>query len=244
MEHLLTPELSIFFVLALGFVLGLQHATEGDHLAAVTAIVSEKKQLFSASLVGGLWGVGHTTSLFVMGALVIFLKLQIDERTESRLEAIVGGMLILLGFNALWKLYRGGRIHAHTHSHGEHAHVHFHTHQTAEKELNSNHHNLRFNIRSVIVGMVHGLAGTAGLMLLVLPKIDSPLIALSFILIFGIGSIGGMMVMSFLVGLPLYFTAHRFTQLHFAIRCLAGVFSLVFGMSIIYERLVTILSPK
>ena len=97
----LTPQLSTFSVLLIGFVLGLQHAIEADHLAAVSTIVSEKKNLWTASLVGGMWGVGHTISLFVVGALVIFLKLQISDSVETKLEAIVGGMLILLGLNAL-----------------------------------------------------------------------------------------------------------------------------------------------
>ncbi|MGH9820190.1 MAG: urease accessory protein UreH, partial [Pyrinomonadaceae bacterium] len=85
----LTPELSTFSVLVIGFVLGLQHATEADHLAAVSTIVSEKKNLFTASIVGGLWGVGHTISLFAVGIIVIFLKLQISEGVEAKLEACV-----------------------------------------------------------------------------------------------------------------------------------------------------------
>src|SRR5687768_9074758 len=100
----LTPQLSTLSVLLIGFVLGLQHAIEADHLAAVSTIVSEKKSLISASLVGGLWGVGHTIALFGVGILVISLKLQISESAESNLEAMVGGMLILLGANALRKL--------------------------------------------------------------------------------------------------------------------------------------------
>src|SRR3954462_15748701 len=101
----ISPQLSTFSVLMIGFVLGLQHATEADHLAAVSTIVSEKKNLLTASIVGGLWGVGHTISLFAVGILVIFLKLQISESIEAKLEACVGGMLILLGLNALRKLF-------------------------------------------------------------------------------------------------------------------------------------------
>src|SRR4051812_10905173 len=96
---------STISILLLGFALGLQHATEADHLAAVSTIVSERKNLFSASIIGGLWGVGHTVSLFLVGALVIFLKLQISESVEARLEAAVGLMLVLLGLNALRKLF-------------------------------------------------------------------------------------------------------------------------------------------
>src|SRR5688572_32758491 len=111
----ITSETSAVAVLAIGFLLGLQHAVEADHLAAVSTIVAEKKSLFTASLVGGLWGVGHTISLFAIGAVVIFLKLQISDDAKTRMEAIVGGMLILLGINALRKLARAQTIHVHAH---------------------------------------------------------------------------------------------------------------------------------
>lgn len=228
----LTPELSTISVLLIGFVLGLQHAIEADHLAAVSAIVSEKKSLYSASIVGGFWGLGHSISLFIVGAVVILLKLQISESTEARLEAIVGGMLILLGINALRKLFTAKEVHAHAHEHGTREHVHIHSH---DKEDETTHH--RFSPRSILIGMVHGLAGSAALMLLVVPTISSPVVALSYILIFGVGSIGGMMAMSFLIGLPLHFTAQRFNFLNKGIRLCAGVFSLCLGAFIVYEKL-------
>lgn len=230
----LTPELSTFSVLLIGFVLGLHHAIEADHLAAVSTIVAEKKGLFTASLVGGMWGVGHTISLFAVGTLVVFLKLQISESTEAKLEAVVGGMLILLGLNALRKLFSVEKIHVHTHEHGKREHVHIHAHGPEQAE--GRHH--RFSPRSILIGMVHGLAGSAALMLLVVPTIASPALALLYILIFGIGSIGGMMAMSFLIGLPLYFTAGRFLILNKGIRLAAGVFSLGLGGFIVYEKLV------
>src|SRR5688572_32980976 len=99
----LSHEISTISILAIGFLLGLQHAIEADHLAAVSTIVSEKKSLLSASIVGGFWGIGHTISLFAVGVLVIVLKLQIPESFESRLETCVGVMLVFLGVNAIWK---------------------------------------------------------------------------------------------------------------------------------------------
>jgi sulfite exporter TauE/SafE len=224
-------ETSSIAVLGIGFVLGLQHAIEADHLAAVSTIVSEKKNLLTASIVGGLWGIGHTVSLFVVGALVIFLKLQISDIVEARLEALVGVMLVLLGLNALRKLF-STHVHAHVHEHGERQHVHFHTHGAAPAE---SHH--RFSPRSILIGMVHGLAGSAALMLLIVPTIASPVVGLLYILVFGIGSIGGMMAMSFLIGLPFHFTANRFGMLNKGIRLCAGIFSLGLGSAIIYERL-------
>jgi sulfite exporter TauE/SafE len=232
----ITPELSTVSVLLIGFLLGLQHAVEADHLAAVSAIVSEKKNIFSASIVGGMWGVGHTISLFAVGILVIFLKLQISESVEAKLEAIVGGMLVLLGLNALRKLFTAKEIHAHTHEHGARAHTHFHLHKGEEDEKGEKSHH-RFSPRSVLIGMVHGLAGSAALMLLVVPTIASPVVALLYILIFGVGSIGGMMLMSFIIGLPFHFTANNLVFLNKAIRLGAGVFSLGLGMFIIYEKL-------
>ena len=229
----LTPELTTVSVLLIGFVLGLQHAVEADHLAAVSTIVSEKKSLLTASIVGGMWGLGHTIALFGVGVLVIFLKLQISETIEARLEAVVGGMLILLGINALRKLFAAEKIHVHSHSHGEREHLHIHAHETEMVE--TSHH--RFSPRSILVGMVHGLAGSAALMLLVVPTIASPAVALLYILIFGIGSIGGMMAMSLLIGLPVHFTANRFEFLNRGIRLAAGVFSLGLGALIVYEKL-------
>ncbi len=229
----ITSELSTFSVLLLGFVLGLRHATEADHLAAVSTIVSEKKTLFAASIVGGLWGIGHTISLFLVGIVVIFLKLQISTTVEAKLEAIVGGMLVLLGINALRKLFSSKEIHLHTHDHGTREHVHLHTHGVEVEE--TSHH--RFSPRSVVIGMVHGLAGSAALMLLVVPTIPSPLLALVYILIFGVGSIGGMMLMSLLIGLPFHFTANRFDILNKGIRLCSGLFSLGLGGTIMYEKL-------
>jgi sulfite exporter TauE/SafE len=230
----LTPQLSTFSVLLIGFVLGLQHAIEADHLAAVSTIVSEKKNLWTASIVGGMWGIGHTISLFVVGALVILLKLQISDSVEMKLEGLVGGMLVLLGLNALRKLFAAEKIHVHAHEHGEREHVHIHSHSA--KKAETSHH--RFSPRSILIGMVHGLAGSAALMLLVVPTIASPWVALIYILIFGIGSIGGMMAMSFFIGLPIHFTANRFDFLNKGIRLCAGIFSLGLGALIVYEKLI------
>ena len=234
MEELLapSPEQSAVAVLLIGFLFGLYHAIEADHLAAVSAIVSEHKNLFAASVIGGFWGVGHTISLFAVGAVVVLLKYQISEATEGMLEGIVGIMLVLLGLNAIRKIFNADQIHAHDHEHDGHKHVHIHLHK--KDESGSSHH--RFAPRAVLVGMVHGLAGSAGLMLLVLPTISSPAVALLYIAIFGLGSIAGMMLMSLFLGLPLYFTAGRFSMINRAIRFAAGAFSLVWGTLLIHEK--------
>jgi hypothetical protein len=223
-------------VLAFGLVLGLKHAVEADHLAAVTAIVSERKSVLGASLVGGLWGVGHTLSLLIAGIGVILFHLRIGERTALALEFCVGLMLVALGANALRKLARGGTLHLHWHRHGGHVHAHPHVHDGAgDGDVPHTHHGLRLSARPLLVGMVHGLAGSAALMLLVLSTISSPLAGLLYVLVFGVGSIGGMMLMSALVGLPLRLTAARFARAHLVVRCLAGLFSLGFGLLMVYE---------
>lgn len=235
-------------VLLIGFVGGLRHATDADHVAAVSAIVSEKKNLWTAAVVGGFWGVGHTISLFAAGLLAVLLKFQISESVEAKLEAAVGVMLVLLGLNALRKVFAAKEIHAHPHEHNGRTHTHFHVHtnetktaedvQGAEKTENAekeeSHH---FSPRSLVIGMIHGLAGSAGLTLLVVPTISSPAVALLFILIFGIGSIAGMMLMSFLLGLPFHYTAGRFEFFNKAVRLCAALFSFGIGMLLIYEKL-------
>jgi MFS family permease len=231
-----TISLSTASVLAFGFVLGLKHAVEVDHLAAVSTIVSERKSLLSSLVVGGLWGVGHTISLLVAGILVILLHVEISGRTALALEFLVGLMLVALGANALKKLWRGGHLHLHVHQHGGRAHVHPHIHDRRESETDPHtHHGYRPGMRPLIVGMVHGLAGSAALMLLVLSTINRPLVGLLYILVFGVGSIGGMMLMSALVSLPLYLTATRFTRANLMMRGLAGLFSVSFGLFMLYE---------
>ncbi len=228
-------ETSTLAILSFGFVLGLKHAVEADHLAAVSTIVAERKSLFSSTIIGGFWGVGHTLSLLIVGALVIFLKLQISETVEAKLEAIVGGMLILLGLNALRKLWQKEKIHVHEHQHGSRAHLHIHAHEDEAKE--ETHHFMKFSPRAIAIGMVHGLAGSAGLMLLIVPTISAPATAILYILIFGVGSIGGMMAMSLLIGLPIHLTTGKFEALNKSILGLAGMFSLVLGGFIVYEKL-------
>ncbi|MCU1266435.1 MAG: high-affinity nickel-transporter [Acidobacteria bacterium] len=224
-----------FSLLAFGFLLGLKHAVDADHLAAVSTIAGERRSLLSSSLVGALWGLGHTLSLLVAGVAVIFLHLQISARTTQILELCVGIMLVALGINALRKLARGGHVHIHVHDHGGHLHAHPHIHEKAQREEPHTHHGLSFGARPLFIGIVHGLAGSAALMLLVLTTISSPTISLLYIVVFGIGSIGGMMAMSTLFALPARFTARRFQRANVALRCLAGLFSLSFGLFMVYE---------
>ncbi|MEZ5308617.1 MAG: sulfite exporter TauE/SafE family protein [Pyrinomonadaceae bacterium] len=238
MDFEVSRELSTATILVFGFVLGLKHAVEADHLAAVSTIVADRKSLFGSAIVGGFWGVGHTISLLIVGGFVIFLKLKISESLEAKLEALVGAMLVLLGLNAIRKLWKSETVHIHKHEHSGHEHLHIHSHESSS--LPFSHHLKKLSPRSIIIGMVHGLAGSAALMLLVVPTIDSPSIALLYILIFGVGSIGGMMLMSLLIGLPIHFTAGRFKFFNKAVLFLAGAFSCGLGTFIIYEKLFSV----
>jgi sulfite exporter TauE/SafE len=226
--------LSVILLLAFGFALGLKHATEADHLVAVSTIVSRRKSLWSSALVGGLWGVGHTISLLICGALVLFLEVQISERTEKILEFLVGVMLIVLGVNVLRKLIWGARIHIHTHAHGGLSHAHVHVHDQKEADKPETHHGLEFGPRALLVGMVHGLAGSAALMLLVVPVIESKIVGMLYLLVFGLGSIGGMMLMSFLVGMPFHLTASRFNRFNSLLQTAAGLTSTGIGLWIVF----------
>lgn len=236
---------SIFSLLAVGFGLGIKHAIEADHLAAVSTIVSDRKSLWSASLVGALWGLGHTISLFVAAGAVILFHFEIGERLGRSLELVVALMLIVLGFDTLRKLFRGGQLHMHFHRHGGrvHAHPHVHPpqqvhqkgHNREQKTDQPTHHGLAIGPRPIIVGMIHGLAGSGALMLLVLSTISSPVMGMSYILVFGIGSIGGMMLMSLLLSLPFHFTAKTFGGVELTMRALAGAFSIGLGVFMVYQ---------
>ena len=225
--------------MGVGFLIGLKHATEADHLAAVSTIVSERKSLLSSMFIGGIWGLGHTISLVIAGVFVLLLDFQISEQTERMLEFGVGVMLVLLGLNVLRKIVQGGTLHFHAHEHGARQHVHAHLHETATLDAPHTHHGFSFSPRALVIGMIHGLAGSAALMLLVIPTIDSRLLGLLYIIIFGVGSIGGMMLMSLLVGLPFSLTALRFNRFNSLLQSVAGLISVGLGFYIIYEKAFT-----
>lgn len=214
--------------------MGLRHALEPDHLAAVSTIVSDRKSVWSSSLVGGLWGIGHTLALLIAGIAVVAFQFEISGRLANILELAVGVMLLALGAQTLWKVFSGGSVHTHVHAHGGVIHAHPHVHAVEEVQAHAapapTHHGLKLNPKPLFVGLVHGLAGSGALMLLILATISSPAVAILYILIFGAGSIGGMMLMSMLIGLPFHFTAGRFVSLDKWLRSGAGLFSLTFGI--------------
>ena len=216
-------------ILGLGFVLGLRHALDVDHLAAVSTLVSQRGGLWRSSLIGAVWGLGHTAALLAVGVAVIALHAEIPPAMAQVLELGVAAMLVGLGLNLLWTLWRGGTIHLHAHDHDGHHHVHPHHHAAGETPSDAQHHPVKVR-RPFLVGLVHGLAGSAALMLAVLATIPSPTVAIAYILVFGAGSVGGMMIMSTVLGLPLALASERFARAELALRAVAGLGSVGIGL--------------
>lgn len=215
----------IITLLGLGFVLGLKHALDADHIVAVSTIVSQTGSLKKSSLFGAIWGIGHTTTLLIVGLIILGLKLAIPAWLALSFEFLVGIMLVVLGVDVLLKV-RQDKLHVHKHVHEGIKHTHVHSHK------DSNIHNHVH--RSFAVGMVHGLAGSATLMLLVLASANSLAQGVGYILVFGIGSILGMLIVSAIIGLPFVLTT-KFETVHNRVRILAGSFSILLGSTIMYE---------
>ena len=222
-------------VLGLGFVLGLKHALDPDHMVAVSTIVSESKSVKRSSLVGMFWGVGHTMSLLCAGIVVIALKVQISERVALWMEFAVALMLIFLGLKAMMKSLRGWKLHRHRHTHDGSTHAHLHLHREGDEQAHRHRHLIGVGARPFFVGMVHGMAGSAALTLLVLATIPSALAGLIYIAVFGLGSVGGMLIMSSLISLPFVLTRKRFNVLSEGLQVAVGLFSLGFGLFLTWQ---------
>ena len=222
-------------VLGFGFVLGLRHALDPDHLIAISTIVGEHRSLKKSSLVGTFWGLGHTAALLAAGVGVIMLKLRVSATVALWLELVVAVMLILLGARALAKALRGWKLHMHAHTHDGHRHIHLHLHRRGEEHGHRHRHLLGFGARPFLIGMVHGLAGSAGLMLLVLATIPSAIAAIVYVGIFGLGSVGGMLVMSGLMSLPFILGGRRFGAVSEGLQLCAGLASCAFGAFLVWQ---------
>jgi len=222
-------------VLGLGFVLGLKHALDPDHMVAVSTIVSESKSVKRSSLVGMFWGVGHTMSLLCAGIVVIALKVQISERVALWMEFAVALMLIFLGLKATLRSLGGWKLHRHRHTHDGSTHAHLHLHREGDEQAHRHRHLIGVGARPFFVGMVHGMAGSAALTLLVLATIPSALAGLIYIAVFGLGSVGGMLIMSSLISLPFVLTRKRFNVLSEGLQVAVGLFSLSFGLFLTWQ---------
>ncbi len=229
-----------FAVLGLGLAFGLKHATEVDHIVAVSTIVSEHRNLLRSAVAGALWGVGHTTSLVAVGVVILAMRVAIPERVAGFLEFAVALMIIGLGASTLTRaLRKRPDFHLHRHSHGgmKHVHIHYHDDKTehTEQVLEHSHSVSLVGIKPLIVGVMHGLAGSAALTLLVLTQTKSEALGLLYLGVFGAGSIMGMLLMSVLIGLPFALTSGRLSRVHYGLQTLAGALSIVFGLWYAYE---------
>jgi len=216
-------------VTGVGFVLGLRHALDPDHVVAVTALASEKAGVRRTSMIGAFWGLGHALSLGVAGGVILALRLTVPPAVGTALESVVAVMLIGLGALAVRRALRS-RLHAHPHDHDGRVHVHFHAHGPGEAERHDHRHLLRGGLRPFVVGLVHGLAGSAGLALLALGAAPSLMAGLAYIAMLGLGSLAGMLILSALMSLPLAYLEVRYAAFHRGVQLVAGLASVGFGV--------------
>jgi high-affinity nickel-transport protein len=246
-------------ILAIGFFLGMRHATDPDHVIAVSTIVSRERSIPKAAVIGVLWGLGHTLTILAVGAAIILFGLAIPARVGLTMEFCVGLMLILLGVLNLtgatkWISEKFSPAHppvtgehAHLHVHNATMHFHWHSHAAA-----SEHHAESLAppealersfaglgayqaLRPFFVGIVHGLAGSAAVALLVLSAIRDPKWAVLYLLVFGVGTIAGMMLITSVIALPFSFAGYRFAWLNRSLVTGSGVLSLAFGLFVCYQ---------
>ena len=246
-------------ILAIGFFLGMRHATDPDHVIAASTIVSRERSIAKAAFIGVLWGLGHTLTILTVGAAIILFGLAIPARVGLTMEFCVGLMLILLGVLNLtgamkWMSEKFSPAHppvtgehAHLHEHDAKVHFHWHSHTPA-----SEHHadslappqslersfaglGLYQTLRPLFVGIVHGLAGSAAVALLVLSAIREPKWAVLYLLVFGVGTIAGMMLITSIIALPFSLAGYRFAWLNRSLVAGSGVVSLAFGLFVCYH---------
>jgi high-affinity nickel permease len=215
----------------IGFLLGIRHALDPDHVVAVSTIASEQRSFLRSSLIGGFWGLGHALSLMIACSAVLALKLNIAGSVAIWLESGVALMLIVLGGRAIRLGIRDWTIHAHRHSHDGREHVHVHQHQKHEAHVDHQHrHILGFGLRPFTVGLAHGLAGSAALAIVAAATTSSLAAGLFYVGMLGMGSAAGMMLLTAVMSLPLVVLTTRFRTFRAGAQFAAGIGSIVFGL--------------
>jgi sulfite exporter TauE/SafE len=215
-----------------GLILGVRHALDADHVVAVSTIVSKNKNLFKSSLLGAAWGLGHTSTLLLVGLVVLIFKLSIPTKIALSMEFAVGIVLVILGLSVTKEFFLD-KIHLHPHEHKSSIHLHLHSHKA--RPNHSHEHQMKPEHKTFIIGMIHGLAGSAALMLLVLTTVSTLYQGILYILIFGLGSILGMVVISTIISLPFTYTTAKFDELNYRLRLTAGFISILLGIAIIFK---------
>ena len=249
----------MFGILGLGFLLGMQHALEADHIAAVSSIAARRSSVGDIVRHGLTWGLGHTLTLFVFAGAAILLGQAIPEHLERPIEAAVGVMLVGLGLHVLWRLWRD-HVHLHRHRHDDgasHLHVHSHAGEDSifkgkflsenrkstfqdharqhEASLHSHEHGIRW--RTLLVGLMHGMAGSAALVVLAASQVGSPTIGVFYILLFGIGSMLGMGALSTVIAVPIAASAKWLTWANSGLQVVVGLVTIGIGAMTIYRTM-------
>ena len=251
--------IAVLSLTLLGFFLGMRHATDPDHVIAVSTIVTRQPTIRAALLIGSLWGIGHTLTIVAVGGVIVLFTIVIPPRVGLSMEMAVALMLIVLG---MWNLtgilehIRGfrpsngagsGRLEHHSHSHGDYVHSHLsgreagqHGHgddQTPVAWLDRRVGDLGVYqiVRPLVIGLVHGLAGSAAVALLVLALIKNPWWAIMYLVLFGIGTIAGMMLITAAIGAVLAYASSRSSRVERYLRVASGLLSLGFGLFLAYQ---------
>lgn len=227
----------MFAILGLGFLLGMQHALEADHIAAVSSIAARRTDVADIVKHGLTWGLGHTLTLFAFAGAAILLGQAIPEAWSRPLETAVGIMLVGLGAHVLWRLWRD-RVHFHNHRHADgtvHVHAHSHAGQRGPHPRELHEHGHGFRWRTLLVGLMHGMAGSAALLVLAVSQVQSPLIGLSYVALFGVGSMIGMGVLSSAIAVPIALSARWLTFANRTLQGAVGLVTIAIGLMTIVE---------
>lgn len=227
----------MFSVLLLGLLFGMRHALDADHVAAVASLATRSVSVGETVRLGMAWGLGHTATLFAIGSGVLLFDVMMPERLAQGLEFAVGAMLVLLGGDVLRRMIRD-RVHFHVHRHGPRAHFHAHAHGDQAEHSTASHEHVHppaLPWRAVLAGLVHGMAGSAALMLLVLGTSPSVGFGLLYIALFGLGAMAGMAVLSCAIALPLRWTSRYLTWAYNGLMAAVGAITIAVGSTIIYE---------
>ena len=243
---------SLVSILLLGFFLGMRHATDPDHVIAVTTIVARQRRVGAAALIGVLWGIGHTLTMVAVGGAIIVFGVVIPPRLGLTMELSVALMLILLGLLNVagimrWITAIATPVHVHPHRHGDYAHSHAHgqtpaAHGHGEDDTPIARLDRRLGglglyqmLRPLVVGVVHGLAGSAAVALLVLATIPDPWWGIAYLVVFGAGTIAGMMLITAATALPFTYTVSRLAAVNRHLVLASGVASIGFGLFLVYR---------
>jgi len=228
-------------VLGLGFLLGMQHALEVDHIAAVSSIAARRSNVADIVKHGLTWGLGHTLTLFVFAGAAILLGRAIPEHLAQPLEGAVGVMLVGLGAHVLWRVWRD-RVHFHRHAHGDgtqHIHLHSHANDTTPHRRDAHAHEHGFRWRTLLVGLMHGMAGSAALLVLTVSQVGNPVYGLLYVALFGVGSILGMGALSTVIAVPLAVSARGLTWANRGLQIAVGVITIGIGATTIHTTLLS-----